>query len=164
MKSFLTFLSENPLLHLDTIHGKTPVRYTKRHEELGITPKELIYVADWRDGSFYRKEVEQIARETIPGGRFEAFHPGEITVYRGMQYRGAPYKMVGTSWTKSLRLAKEYTDEGKKTYALKLTKQIPALDINKFLFWQPRDPKWLFEKEVFIPRGDWPVEIISNKK
>lgn len=138
--------------------------YTNQHKENGLTPKDVMKVLSWREGQWNRPYVEKLAKLAVKGGPLHFFHPGEITVYRGMSLRGAPYTKMGTSWSKDKRIANRYTDAGKETYELQLSLDTPAIDINKLLKGNPSDSSYNKEREVFIARGNHPVKVMRTKK
>ena len=106
-------------------------------------------VSEWREHLWNRAIVTRLAKRTVKGGDLEEFHPGEITVYRGKGFRSSSAK--GKSWSKSREVAEAYADGG-KVVELKLTSNMPALDINKLL--EGRPSKSESDMEVFVVASD----------
>ncbi len=74
-----------------------------------------------------RAKARKILQQTLPGGSLERFHPGKVTVYRG--YDKYPVSRKGvSSYSGDKSYAKGY---GKKVRSLKLTKNTPALSLQK---------------------------------
>lgn len=89
-----------------------------------------------------RAALTLLSSKTIIGGTHEHLHPGEITVYRA-----GKFGKKGTSFSKSKEQARKQLFHGEtKIYSLKLTKNTPAIDMNKL---NP-DSRYSHEKEVFV--------------
>lgn len=69
------------------------------------------------------KMLEYILPHTIPGGYFDLFHPGDVTLYRGGKGKGT------RSWSTDRKVAEGYGEISE----VKITKSTPAFSIDKFL-------------------------------
>ncbi len=113
-----------------------------------LSRRDIDNVSEWREHLWNRGEVTRLAKQSVAGGRLEQYHPGEITVYRGKRSKRSIISR-GTSWTKSKKVASEYA-EGGKVIEMHLTREMPALDINKLLKGIPSKSER--DQEVFIPK------------
>jgi hypothetical protein len=153
---------------VDTASGTTRVQYTAQHIRLGLTPAHLAAAMEWRDGQTLsgRKTLESLAEKAVLGGPLQVFHPGAVTVYRGVPSEGRwdSFQKTGTSWTRSRRLAKQYTAPGKPTLVMRIDENMPAIDLNALLRGNASDAGWgRSEREVFVAPGRYSVETLSQK-
>lgn len=107
-----------------------------------LSGEERTVISQWREPLWEKARVTRLARHTVAGGSLENLHPGEITIYRGGAQRSR-----GGSWSKSKAVARRYAGPKGKVQSMKLTKDVPALDINKAI---GTASKSAVDREVFV--------------
>lgn len=108
-------------------------------------------------GSKARSQLLKAAKFTIIGGKYHSLHPGAITIYRAKDI-GRGIGNQDTSWTSNIKEARKIVTWAKKYYSremdivqLKLTRNIPAIDLNKLV---SEKNEFFHESEVIVdPRG-----------
>ena len=92
--------------------------------------------------------MNHIARQTVLGGKLAHLHPGEMDVYRGVHTGSSDATKSGASWSKSKEEASKFS-RGKKVLTKHITKDTPAVDVNKAIGREPKE----YEQEVYVPNN-----------
>lgn len=94
--------------------------------------KKLIlnYAANAGSGDWggLRNLIDQLLNFTTSGGLLAEYHPGTVTVYRGMAKAGISRKI--SSWSADPKSARMY---GKHIETRKINPAVPALDLDKII-------------------------------
>lgn len=124
---------------------KPPTVKPSHLQKEDLSKDEIKTLSEWREHLWNKDKVTKLVKETVNSGRLSKFHPGEITVYRGKDRGSRTYG--GQSWSKSKEVAERYA-EGREVVELKLTMDIPALDMGKVLADIPSKSE--VDQEVFV--------------
>lgn len=125
----------------------------KHSTSMSLSDDDREKLHEWREHLWNRGHVTRLARHSVAGGKLEHLHPGEIIVYRGRAPGSKSQSSVmGASYTKSRKVAEKIAGGG-RVESLRLTKDTPALDVNKAI---NSPSKSDYEQEVFVVRGGKP--------